>query len=474
MGRRLNNSVFSYLIILICRYITWSLPFLLLLSCLEPTLIPPDNRLIAVTPEKYDSPHNSDSIVLDQYWWQIFNDPGLNQLIEESLHDNFSLKQYHARLRQSYAVARKLDARLYPELSADISYDKIYNRERADQDALFVGLRISWELDLWDRLSSAAEAARFDALSSQEELEAAALLLTSEIASNYYRIIERSSQYRLLQKQLQTNQKTLEILRLRFSYGGSSLIDIYQQQEQLVATRAGVPQVLSELTLLRYRLSVLLGKSPEQRLLVDNEALLPELPPLPGLGVPADLLLNRPDLRIIKNLLQAAGYRIDEARADQMPRITIGSRGGLRGSGLRSDDLFISLIGGLVAPIFDAGERASEVERTEAVLDELTARFNQTFLVAIEEVQSALWREKNQLTLIATKKEQLEVARSALLESQKRYLHGVSDYLPVLTALYSTQRLEREVISLQTDLILIRVQLCQAIGSSSPLSELLL
>ena len=112
----------------------------------------------------------------------------------------------------------------------------------------------------------------------------------------------------------------------------------------------------------------------------------------------------------------------------------------------------------------------SELLRTEARYDELAAQFNQTYLVAIEEVQSALWREYNQLELIIKKEEQLEVANAALLESQKRYLQGVSDYLPVLTALYSTQRLEREIISLKKDLILIRVTLCQAIGSGTYLS----
>jgi NodT family efflux transporter outer membrane factor (OMF) lipoprotein len=474
MGRRNSKNLLSYLSIILCRYMSLFLPLVFLVSCSSPTLIDSTSPPVSDNPELFDSPYETKTIVLDEYWWHIFADPVLNQLIEESLRDNFSLKQYHARLRQSYAIARKIDAGLYPELSADLSYDKRYNRDRVDQDGLFAGLRLSWELDLWDRLSSGAEAARFDALSSEDELEAAALLLTAEIASTYFKIIERSTQYRLLEKQIQTNNKTLDILRLRFSYGGSSLVDIYQQQEQLVATRAGVPQVSSELTLLQYRLSVLLGKSPSQWFRLADDTLLPDLPPLPGVGVPADLLLRRPDLRIIENDLRSAGYRIDQARADQLPRITIGSRAGLSGTGVRSDDLFLSLISGLVAPIFDAGKRAAEVERTEAVLDEVKARFSQTYLVAIEEVQSALWREKNQLTLILTKKEQLEVARSALFESQKRYLQGVSDYLPVLTALYSTQRLEREIISLQKDLILIRVQLCQAIGSSSSLAEYLL
>ena len=247
------------------------------------------------------------------------------------------------------------------------------------------------------------------------------------------------------------------------------LVTFYQQQEQLVATEAGVPQVLAEITVLRYRLSVLLGKPPDKNFITGSDS-LPLLPAAPSIGVPADLLLNRPDLREAANQLQAAGYRIDVARADRLPRIGVGVRAGLDGSGLRSDELFTTFLAELVAPILDGGKRQAEVRRTEAFYDELIARFNQRYLVAIEEVQSALWRESNQFELIRKKEEQLEVARAALLESQKRYLQGVSDYLPVLTALFSTQRLEREIITLKKDLILIRVSLCQAIGSGTYLS----
>lgn len=449
--------------ILVWFFVFW------LAGCTPQREIVPEASLIPASPEVFQVPGDYTGLLQTDRWWLMFNDPLLDQLIEASLQDNFSLQQYYARLRQSFEIARKTEAELYPELDAELSTGKRYNRERGDRDTVFAGLQLSWELDLWNRLSSAAEAARLDTMTSREELEAAALLLTSEIASTYFRLIERNAQYRLLRQQIETNSKTLKILQMRFSYGGSSLVDIYQQQEQLVATEAGVPEVLAEITVLRYRLSVLVGKPPDKDFISGSDT-LPLLPAAPSLGVPADLLLNRPDLRSAANQLQAAGYRIDVARADRLPRISIGARAGLDGSGLRSDELFTSFVADLVAPILDGGRRRAEVRRTEARYDELVAQFNQTYLVAIEEVQSALWQESNQYELIRKKEEQLEVARAALLESQKRYLQGVSDYLPVLTALFSTQRLEREIISLQKDLILLRVSLCQAIGSGTYLS----
>jgi NodT family efflux transporter outer membrane factor (OMF) lipoprotein len=443
--------------------------FFWLCGCTPQREVVPEAELIPNLPESFQVPEEYSGILQLDRWWLMFDDPVLDRLIETSLDDNFSLQQYYARLRQSFEVARKTAAELSPELEADLSYGKRYNRERDDINDVFAGLQLSWELDLWNRLSSAAEAARLDTISSREELEAAALLLTSEIASTYFSLIERNAQYHLLTQQIETNNKTLKILRMRFSYGGSSLVDVYQQQEQLVATEAGIPQVLAEITVLRYRLSVLLGQPPDKDFISGSDS-LPQLPAAPSLGVPADLLLNRPDLRAAANQLQAAGYRIDVARADRLPRIGVGARAGFDGSGLRGDELFTTFLAELVAPILDGGRRQAEVRRTEAFYDELVARFNQRYLVAIEEVQSALWREANQFELISKKEEQLEVARAALLESQKRYLQGVSDYLPVLTALFSTQRLEREIISLKKDLILIRVSLCQAIGSGTYLS----
>ncbi|NNK94319.1 MAG: efflux transporter outer membrane subunit [Desulfobacterales bacterium] len=418
--------------------------------------------------DTFETPEDRVQAPRGDKWWHIFNDRTLDSLITDALAHNFTIQQYYARLKQSRAIAKRTDSRLYPEITGEISQDKFFNRDRVDSNATFGGIRLSWEIDFWNRLSSAAKAASFDTMASQEELETAALLLTTEIATTFFRIIEQQQQYLLLTEQIETNKKTLKILRLRFAQGGSSLIDIYQQQEQLVATQAGLPQVTSQLIALQYRLSVLLGSNPIQAIFSSTNQ-LPDLPSVPDFGIPADLLLNRPDLRYLNNLLEASGYRIDEARTDRLPRITVGARSGIRGSGIRSDELFLSFFGELIAPIIDWGRRKAEVERTEAVYEELVARFNQTFLIAIEEVQTALWRETKQQELIHVKDEQLAVSRSALLESQKRYLQGVSDYLPVLNSLNSTQRLEREIITLQSNLLLIRISLYQAIGNTIPL-----
>ena len=438
----------------------------LLVSCSQTTYqVNSGEQYLAQLPESFITPSENSKIDPPGKWYHSFNDPHLNKLIEAALSDNFSLKQYYARLVQAQAAASKVDAQRYPEISGEISGDRFFFNDREDIRSVRAQFGTSWEVDLWNRLSSAAEASRLEALASSEELEAASLQLSSEVATTYFSIIEQNGQLQLAIDQLSTNQRILDILQGRFILGGSSLLDIYQQREQLVSTRSNLPQISSRITELQYRLSVLLGRSPEKQIFTSINA-LPQLPPSPETGVPAELLLNRPDLRAIVHRLHAAGFQIDRAKAERLPRIVIGGDSGLRGSSLTTEDLFLSLFGELIVPIFDWGERRSELLRTKARYAELSAALNQSFLRAIEEVQVALWKEYELHTLIATKQEQLQIAEAALKESQLRYLQGVIDYLPSLTSLFSVQRLEREIITLKRELVEERISLYQAIGST--------
>jgi NodT family efflux transporter outer membrane factor (OMF) lipoprotein len=446
---------------------------MVLCGCIKRFQPPTDNQIVDDIPQQFITPDSSDQPIspseLD-YWWREFDDPLLSRLIEQGLEENYSLQALRARLLQSLAVARQREADRYPEIFAQLAQTADFNEDRADTYTLFAGFKLSWELDIWQRLADEARAAVLDAAARQEETEDAALLLSSEIGATYFRIIAQNTQLSLLNQQIATNQKTLEVLRLRFSLGNSSLLDVYQQQEQLIATQSGLPIVNAELVGLRNRCAVLLGQVPRHDYITEADK-LPPLPPLPALGIPSRLLLDRADLRRVRNRLLAAGYRIDVAKADQLPRIGLDVQAGVRDSGLRADGLFLSLLADILMPVFDAGRREAEVARTQSVYDELRAEFQQGFISAVEEVQTALWQEQYQRELIDIKEDQLKAARDALRESQRGYLQGINDYLPVLTALFSTQRLERELVALRRDLLLIRITLYQALGSTTYLTS---
>jgi NodT family efflux transporter outer membrane factor (OMF) lipoprotein len=324
-------------------------------------------------------------------------------------------------------------------------------------------LELSWEADLWDRLSSRNKAAFLEAQASQDDLEAIALILSAQVAEIYFQIIEQQLQLALLNRQIEIGEKFYALTKLRFANGAASIVDVYQQGQQLAATRTQLPIVRAKLYTLTNRLYVILGSAPQHKSLQITGS-LPELPPLPELGIPADLLTNRPDLRSLHKNLIAADYLVAEAEANRLPQIRLGGSGGFQGSEFTSDGLFVSLFGGLVTPLIDWGERKAEVEKRQAVVNEELARYTQVFLVAIEEVENALWLEQQQNELIDAVNEQLKIAKANLSETRKRYMQGLSDYLPVLAALQSAQNLEREILLRQRQLILIRILLYRSLG----------
>jgi NodT family efflux transporter outer membrane factor (OMF) lipoprotein len=407
---------------------------------------------------------SKEGIEPNKLWWKSFNDKFLDDVVERALLGNFTLMQARARLEQAIASDRQAASILYPELSGRASGEESWSDEDKSENTFDAGVALSWEIDLWGRLSSASRAAGYEILASREELEAVAVLLTTRVAETYFQIIEQRLQLKLLDSQIKAGEALLELTELRFAYGEASVVDVFQQRQQLASTRSQVPVVRSRLRTLENRIHVLQGKAPASMSLVLADD-FPELPGLPLTGVPVDLLKNRPDLRRIYNQIVAVDYRVAEAVADRFPKFELTGIAKFTDR-IATEGLLLSILLEATAPIIDWGKRSLEVDKRQALLREELARYSQAYLTAIEEVENALWQEKHQKELLKTLEDQLNIARSNLTESGNRYRQGLTDYLPVLTALQSLQRLERDIISKQRELISYRILLHRALGGS--------
>jgi NodT family efflux transporter outer membrane factor (OMF) lipoprotein len=406
----------------------------------------------------------TEGIPFQNRWWETLNDPVLDSLIEEALSSNLTLKQIHARIEQTIAAEKQATSFMFPELNAGASGKKDWESDSKAENTYNTSLSLSWEIDLWGRISSARKAAQHDIMAAREELEAAALLLSAGMAETYFQIIEQNLQLLLLDQQIKAGKTFLELIELRFSYGESSVVDVYQQRQQLASTRSQVPVVKSRLRTLENRLQVQLGRSPGD-LTMKVAADFSELPKLPLTGIPVNLLQNRPDLRRIYNEMTVIDYRVAESVADRFPKIQLGGSAGFT-DGFSLSDRLMTLLLQAIAPVIDWDRRSSEVRKREAMFREELARYSESYLVAIEEVENALWQEKYQLDLLQALENQISVARSNLNETRNRYQQGLTDYLPVLTALQSLQRLERDILSSRRQLISIRILLYRSLGGS--------
>jgi outer membrane protein TolC len=210
-------------------------------------------------------------------------------------------------------------------------------------------------------------------------------------------------------------------------------------------------------------LAVLSGRTAIEDL---GQETLPEIIPLPSTGVPADLLAARPDIQAAGLRLQSTDWVVSAARADRLPNLTISSRAAFSSGhlDLLFDNWIMSLAGSIAGPLFDAGQRSAEVDRTRAVAEEALADYARTVSEAIREVEDNLEAEMRQQEYIALLGDQLDATRVTLKDARLQYQNGQSNYLAYLTAWNSVQSLERQMAEETAARIKYRVALYRALG----------
>lgn len=411
-------------------------------------------------------------------WWESFQSSELNGLIEEALTNSPTIQQSWARLAQAEALAIQAGAARYPTLdysaSAAANSREVTtgtNPGRDSYNSYNLGISAGYEVDLWGRVKSQTQAAALDREASREDLNTAAITLTSQVASRWIGIVAQQLQTEVIHRQLKANQTTAELIELRFKKSLSSALDVYQQRQTVASTESQIPKAELREELLRNELAVLVGRSDFQSVIILNEK-LPRIGKLPSLGMPADVLANRPDVRKAGLQLQSADWQVSAARADRLPAIRLTAGASYGNSDIDVADVFdnwaANLAASVTGPIFDGGRRKAEVERTRAVVDERLAGYRQTVLNAIKEVEDALVSEAKQHSFITSLDKRLEAARRSHEESVNRYRNGLVEYTTVLIQLNTLQNLERDRVVAQYDLLQYRINLYRALGGSWP------
>jgi NodT family efflux transporter outer membrane factor (OMF) lipoprotein len=403
-------------------------------------------------------------------FWQAFEDDQLDTLIDEALTNNFNLETAWDRLAQAQAVAKKSEAALWPqaELDAGFRRSRQENQGLTTYSSLYsLGIAAGYEVDLWSRLRSSQKAAWLDVQAQHDAVNTAAITVTASIANTWYQLAEVKALVQIAAEQIETNRQVLEIVTVKFRKGVASAADVLRQR-QLVASTEGLLIVAEETEeLLQYQLSVLVGNQPELTW-QQTSITLPDLPPLPRLGIPADVLWRRPDVRRDFRLLQAADQRLAAAVADQYPRISLAAS--VETSAVSVHDLFDDWLANLAAnaiqPLFDGARRKAEVQRQQAVVTERVHTWGQTILDALWDIEAALTQERQQTRLLESLNLQLGLASETYQRNRERYIKGQANYIRVLESLQSLQSLERNVITTQRTLIGRRIDLYRSIAGS--------
>ena len=418
---------------------------------------PVPNRWSEAKPGKLDRGHLGD-------WWREFNDPLLNALIEAAVAGNESVATAKAKVREARATRRISAAALAPSVSGAPSATRQQypatelggTGGRANLYNLFVGgLDASWEIDIFGGNRRTLEASDFAARAAEDDLDAALLTLLGDVAANYIEARGYQARIALAQSTAESQRKTAALTRRKFQLGSASGMDTSRAEALAANTEATIPPFRISFDQAVHRLGVLTGQAPGA--LASRMAAVRPIPTarknLP-LGLPADLLKNRPDVSAAEKRVAESTAKVGAAEAELYPKLTL--TGALSSQALRLQDfakastIAWSYGPSLSIPFFQGGKLTAEVDYAKAMRDEYLISWRATVLTALEDVENdivALSQEKLHAKKLA--ESAAGYAKAAEL-SRSLYALGSSSFLDVLDA-------ERSLYSEQDSLLVSRI-----------------
>jgi NodT family efflux transporter outer membrane factor (OMF) lipoprotein len=426
--------------------------------------------------------------IRDVRWWRQMGDPTLTSLVDEALRRNQSVRAGWARVRQSRFIANQVRAARMPQIGVDGSYSigreiQVFG-EFTFQNATG-SLPISYEVDMFARRARDHQGAKLDAEAARLDQEALAITISAEVAEAWYDSINARIEVAVVADQLETDLKFLELVELRYREGLNSAVDVHQQRQRVASQRALLAQAEAQIDLTDQRLSVLLGEAPGRPFPVEGKV-LPDIGPTPDIQAPASLLEARPDIKAIQRRVEAEDRRVAAAVGARLPVITIGFTPGYKwlqftgedrtpGSPTFGQDV-TSSANGLVwnagaqfsVPLFDGIAGWSAIKAQRAVLDQLAEQYAEIILTGLIEVESSLVLERQERLRIQYLEDEFRLANITLEATRDRYRAGLSDFLPVLTALATRQASELQLVSARRQLVSYRIQLYRALGGAWP------
>lgn len=439
-------------------------------------------------------------------WWQDFDDPVLDSLLDIALSENLDIAEAVARVEEAQARLGVATAGLLPTLSASGNASRneqpanagivgglfggggdsvpsdsttapdSTSQARPDRFAFTdytVSLSLSYELDLWGRIRRDRAAALADLVATEDDFRGVRIGVISETIRAYHEVLDLTRRVEYTNEIVDVLEERAALAETRYGQGLVSSFELYQIREQLRAAATSLPQLTAQLADTRRRLDLLTGGFPGEldELLTGaappDEALDVDAPPP---GIPADVLVQRPDVRAAARRLEAARLRVGARKAELLPSITLSGTVGLQASEpdnlFRLDQWFNNLATGLTAPLFQGGRLRANVSVAEAQYAAQVAAYRRAVLTAIGEVEATLRQYGDQRERFEMISGQLSEAEASLEVQSDRYAAGVGGYTDYLDALRNALNVRASVATARRDLALARLAVHRALGGT--------
>ena len=412
---------------------------------------------------------------VDDQWWKAFNDPMLDSLITEASTRNYSVLSAIDRMDMAKANLRIERGNFFPAVSLNGGWTRqqssgnVSDLPQSISGAYSASLNASWELDVFGSIRQRVKARRENFAASKEEYTSVMISLCAQLASAYINLRELQQELSVVANNCNTQAAVLSITETRYKTGLVSKLDVAQAKSVYYSTKASIPQLEAGINQYITALAILLGTYPQYvRPVLERAGKLPDYMEPVGMGIPADLLLRRPDIRQAGRQVNAQAALLGASKSDWLPQVF------LKGSvGYSSRDMKdIAKRGSMtfeIAPsiswtLFSGTKLVSSTRLARAQLDESIHQFNQTVLTAVQETDNAMNSYRNSIQQIVALREVCNQGEETLKLSLDLYKQGLSPFQNVLDALRSLLSYENQLVQARGGSLLNLISLYRALG----------
>lgn len=421
-------------------------------------------------PAQWQTASDAKAIEVQRDWWNAFQSPQLNALIGEALQNSPDILITAERVRQAELQLRSTGASLFPSISASASSGSRRNRadggDWQDSDSSSVSLGVSYEVDVWGRVAASLASARYGFAATRFDQDASSLSVTASVANAWFQWLSLQARVATARENLAIAEGIERVVRVRYDNGVASAADLSRQRSSVLSLQSSLLPLELQSRQAFSAIAMLLGKTTAT-LELENIALQDIAVPMIDAGLPADIIVRRPDLASAEAQLHAANANVAAARAALLPNVSLSGSGGLSGShffSLASANQSVGWSLSLAQTVFDGGRLRNQVAVSESRRVELLEIYRKAILVALQEVDNAL---DSAATFAGQETQQTEIvneARRTLRLTEIRYREGSNDLLSLLDAQRSLYQAEDALVQLRVARLGAATNLYKALG----------
>lgn len=412
----------------------------------------------------------------DDRWWRDFNDPLLDTLINMAEERNFNLAAALKRVNISRMQLNQIKSGYWPQLSVSGGYTVTKGSGRTStpysstSTDTYFGLQgdLSWEIDLFGRISAQVKAGKGTVQGSRAEYASAMVSLCAEMAQDYFALVTCKEQLKVATEHIATQEEIVKMTEARYEAGLVSALDVAQAKTVVYSTQAAIPGLKARIESLRRAIATLCGLYERDLPPVVSPNTVPDCPAIRDIGIPADLLRRRPDILAAEARLATLAAQTGVAKKDFLPTLSLNGTFALQAHAF--DDMFHKdAISYEVAPtlswtVFDGLARNYKVAEAKLAFEEELDTYNLTVMTAVEEVNNAISKFQSLKEQIDVDNKVIEQNKETLRLSVERYMLGLSDFSNVVDAQVSLLENENDLITSKGSALSALVDLYKALG----------